>query len=585
MSEITAIGLKATALVTILLTVNLLAARGAQQTRENEPALSTVHGRAIYHDSEEPVRRVAVVLRNLTSLGPEQFSAITNARGEFRIEGVPAGRYFIGVNGRAVVSTDSFIELGDDRENRYDRKDLRKYFEEIEIDGRTSKQVVIRARRGGVISGKVSYANGDPAVDHPVTILRRKGDKYSRFYTNVDTMRAVLLTDDRGTFRVPGLPTGEYIVGATPMIEHGELVKDSTLEANMVGSSLSMIFHPSTLLPTNATPISLETGEEKTGIDITLADQQVHRVAGVVRMRDDRQPVTQARVRIIRKETYETIGRSFWPYSEGMPGVTTDELGRWRLREVPDGRYLIFVEPSITGPPSEMEKFTTTRHEIEVSGRSIDNLILELGEGATVFGTIGVESGPAPRNIYVGLTQGRPGELEPGITVERVGPFVIRGVPPGKMYFFINLGEGGAQFYIKSISWNGKDLLREPFEIGAEEKIRDVKIVLSPQVATLTMRVRGAPGESVENISLTLVPADPARWERWETQLLCTTDAQGKCAVTGAPREYLVFILPRGVRSDALEKDEIEERIAGAQRVTLRPGERRTFEVVLPRDK
>jgi len=71
---------------------------------------------------------------------------------------------------------------------------------------------------------------------------------------------------------VSGLPTGEYIVGATPVIEHGELVKDSTLEANMIGSSLSMTFHPSTRLPTQATPISIKAGEEKTGIDITLAD-------------------------------------------------------------------------------------------------------------------------------------------------------------------------------------------------------------------------------------------------------------------------------------------------------------------------
>jgi len=578
-------GLKATALVTILVTVNLLAVRGAQQTRENEPALSTVYGRAIYHDSEQPVRRVNVVLRNLTNLGPEEHTAITNARGEFRIEGVPAGRYFIGVNGRGVVSTDSFIEIGDYRENRFDRSDLRKYFEEIEVDGRTSKQVVIRARRGGVINGKVSYANGDPAVDHPITILRRKRDKYSTFLTNVNTMRAELLTDDRGSFRVTGLPTGEYIVGATPMIEHGELVKDSTLEANMIGSSLSMTFHPSTMLPTNGTPISVEAGEEKTGIDITIADQQLHLVAGVVRGRDDRQPVPQARVRIIRKETYETVGRAFWPYSQGMPGVSTDELGRWRLREVPDGRYIMFVEPSQQGPPSERQRFATKRQEIEVSGRNIDNLIIEIGDGATVSGTVVVESGPAPGNIHVGLTEGSRGEVEPSTTVQRGGQFVIRGVSQGKMYFFVNLEEGFERFYIKSIIWNGKDLLREPLEIGAEEKIRDVKIVLSAQVATFTIRVRSILQEAVEDVSLTLVPSDPARWERQEAQLFCTTDAQGKCTITGAPREYLVFILPRGVRSNTLQKDEIEERAAGAQRVSLRPGERRTFEIVLPRDR
>ena len=572
-------------IVTLWLLHNDFSPQAAQQSTENKPALSTVSGRVIYHDSEQPVRRVTVVLRNLTNLGPEQHTAFTNARGEFRIEGVPEGRYFIGVNGRGVVSTDSFIEIGDYRETRYDRNDLRQYFEEIEIDGRTSKQVVIRAHRGGIISGKVSYANGDPAIDHPITILRRKGDKYAVFFTNSNTMQMVLLTDDRGVFRVSGLPIGEYIVGATPVIEHGELVKDSTLEANMIGSSLSMTFHPSTMLPTQAPPISIKAGEEKTGIDITLADQQSHIVAGVVRRRDNRRPVPRARVRIIRKETYETIGRAFWPYSEGMPGVGTDDQGRWRLREVPDGRYIIFVEPSDDGLPSEQNTFPIKRQEIEVSGRNIDNLMIELGNGATVSGTVVVESGAVPAGIYVGLKQEGFQSFEPSAIVQRTGAFVIPGVSPGKAYFFINPGEGAERLYLKSITWNGKDVLRESLEIGADEKIEDVRIVLSRQVATLTIRVLSIFGAPVENVSLALVPSDPARWQRWEAQLYCTTDAQGKCTVVGAPLEYLVFILPRGVQSATLEKDEIEGGAATARRVSLRPAERRSFEIVLPREK
>ncbi len=577
--------LRATALLTILVTVNVLSACGAQQTKENEPALSTVYGRVIYHDSEQPVRRVRVVLRNLSNLGPEVLDTITNARGEFRIAGVPAGRYFIGVNGRGVVSTDSFIELGDDRETRYDRSELRKYFEEIEVDGVTSKQVVIRARKGGIITGKVSYANGDPAIDHPITILRRKRDKYSMFFTDSNTMSLVLRTDDRGIFRVPGLPTGEYIVGATPMIEHGELIKDSTLEANMVGSMLVVTFYPSTMLPTNATPISIEAGEEKTGIDITLPDLQFHTVAGVVRERDNRRPVSQAKVRIIRKETYETVGRLFWPYSEGMPGVSTDKLGRWRFREVPDGHYIIFVTPSDEGPPSERKTFATKQQEIEVSGRDIDNSIIDLNDGATVSGSVVVDSGPAPSGLYVGLTGGRSGDAEPNTIMQGGGAFAIRGVSPGKVYFYINLGEGIERFYIKSLTWNEKDLLREPLEIGAEQKIEGVRIVLSPRVATFIIRVRSVFGAPLENVSLTLVPSDPARWERQETQRFCTTDAQGNCTIVGAPHEYLVFVLPRGVNSGPLERDEIEERAAGARRISLQPGERRTFDIVVPREK
>src|SRR4026209_992155 len=85
--------------------------------------------------------------------------------------------------------------------------------------------------------------------------------------------------------------------------------------------------------------------------------------------------------------------------------------------------------------------------------------------------------------------------------------------------------------------------------------------------------------------NLTNLGPDPARWQRWEAQLFCTTDAQGKCTVVGAPLEYLVFILPLGVQSATLEKDEIEERAAAARRVSLRPAERRSFEIVVAREK
>src|SRR4026209_560897 len=103
MGQFTLLGLTATALLAIPLSINFLSAHATEQSTENKPALSTVYGRVIYDDSEQAARRVTVVLRNLTNLGPEQHTAFTNARGEFRIEGVPEGRYFIGVNGRAVV--------------------------------------------------------------------------------------------------------------------------------------------------------------------------------------------------------------------------------------------------------------------------------------------------------------------------------------------------------------------------------------------------------------------------------------------------------------------------------------------------
>ena len=566
----------------LILTITLnYSATLQDRASKPQPQRTVVYGRVVYRDNQQPIRRIRVVLRSLTSLGPEELDAVSNARGEFRIEGVPAGRYFIGVNGRGVVSTDSFLNLEEDRENRFD-KALREYFEEIEVDGRTDKQVTVRAQRGGVITGKVRYANDEPAVDHPITVLRRKDTRYTMFSINTNTMRASLLTDDRGVFRVSGLPSGEYVVGATAMIEHGELVKDSTWEFNMVGSPLAMTFHPSTALVTQATTIRVESDEERTGVDITIPEQQMHKLSGIVRGRDDRRPVAGARVGIIRKQTYEKVGRAFWPYSMGMPRVQTDELGRWRFNEVPDGRYIILVEPNREfGDLPENRRFGPKQQEVEVSGSDV-NTVIDVGDGGIISGTITVDGGPTPSGIYLGLTnESESGSIEADDSMEG-NKFTIRNVPPGKMYLSVNFAGDVGRYYLKSITWKGKDLLNELLEIGEETKIEGVQIVLSPQVATFTVRVRTPQGKPVPEAIVLLVPANPKRWTRREAQLFGETDANGDCQIVGAPVEYLVFVLPSGVKANPLQLDEIQERAAGAQRISLREGERRTFDVVVP---
>ena len=573
--------------VVFILTLSSLFAartpRHSASSQTNESMRSTVYGRVVHAGTDQPVGRTRVILRSATSFGPEQLIGSTNVRGEFRISGVPAGRYFVGVDSSGFVSPNTFINLDENKESLFYVDEMREYFEQVQVDGKTDKQVLVRAHPGAVITGNVTYKNGEPAVDHPVTVLRRRGDRYAMFWTNVNTMQAMLVTDDRGMFRITGLPAGEYIVGATPMIEHGELVKEESLEANMIGSSLAMTFHPSTVLATQATSIRVGRGEERAGVDITLADgERRHKLSGVVRGRDDRRPVADAMVRLVRKETNAMVSRAiFWPYSEGMPGVKTDALGRWRLGQVPDGSYIISVQPPsrYNDLPPAAKRYGAKQQEIEVSGGDVSNVVIELGDDATVSGTIVAESGPLPRSIYIGLErEGLNQGVAASAVVER-GKFTIQNVPPGKMYFFINLSEDIQQFYIKSITWKGKDLLRELLEVGGETNVEGVEIVLSRLVATFDIRVRNARGEPVRDVLMKLVPSDPARWIRQETQLFGATDLNGKCTIIGAPGEYLVFILPPGAQSSTLHKHEIEERASEAQRVSLKPGERRTFDL------
>ena len=107
------------------------------------------------------------------------------------------------------------------------------------------------------------------------------------------------------------------------------------------------------------------------------------------------------------------------------------------------------------------------------------------------------------------------------------------------MYFYKPPGRYGAVLY-QVDHLKGKNLLRELIEVGDETKIEGVEIVLSRSVARFEIHVRNARGEPVHDVSVTLVPSDPARWTRDEdVQLFGTTDVNGKCTIAGAPGEYL----------------------------------------------
>ena len=80
----------------------------------------------------------------------------------------------------------------------------------------------MRLPRGSVIAGRVVDENGDPAfgVACGSLIALVNGE---RTFTMPTIGTANDTTDDRGTFRMCGLPAGEYVVIATPRATTGEI--------------------------------------------------------------------------------------------------------------------------------------------------------------------------------------------------------------------------------------------------------------------------------------------------------------------------------------------------------------------------
>ena len=138
-------------------------------------------------------------------------------------------------------------------------------------------------------------------------------------------------------------------------------------------------------------------------------------------------------------------------------------------------------------------------------------------------------------------------------------------------------------YYIKSVTLNGRDLLREPLKLGESDQIKGVQIVMSSNTATLVGRVLdNVGGKPRGGVLISLVPNAAQRWRAQSGRLYARTNGAGEFKLSGPPGEYLVFIWPSDKASETLNESYLRTHAADAQRVTMQPGGRHTAEFLLP---
>lgn len=609
-------------------------ARAQHEEKSAEGEESVVRGRVVYDDTSRPVRRARVMLITDGSTGRGEYAALTDARGDFRIGGVRAGSYFAFVDVPGVLSPLGFISIDDMRgaSGMPDLGDGRKFFDLVEVDGKRDVNVTVHARRGASLSGRVAYADGDPAVNVSITLMRRSADGRLRKYL-IGASAAVLSglrTDDRGMFRMMGLPPGEYVVGVNEAVNHGPAGAGAGTGDDMPGMfrgmftpQLLMTFYPSATSLKEAGSVKVAAGDERADVDIIIPERDLRTVGGVVRARRGGRPVGRARVSITRRDDPLAPAGRANPYSDdseyGPNGTLTDEEGRWQLVEIPDGAYVIHVKPpeeyeegwaagvnmnsnvanapAVTNtntnateyrPPRRKRSYAPTRVNLDVSGADVSEFVVEVAEGARVSGTVSIEGGPAPRYGHVSLVRlGEGGGVSDYAAAQSGGSlgdgrFVVEGLPAGRFVLHPTVPDNsGGATYLKSITWNGRDLLREPLELAEGASAEGVRIVYARNPATLHVTVRAAGRRPAAGLFVFLVPSDLSAWSPHSPPVYCMTGEAGACPVTASPGEYRVLAMRASGNSAAYEQ-EVRRRAAAAPRVTLREGEAGRVEVDAP---
>jgi 5-hydroxyisourate hydrolase-like protein (transthyretin family) len=434
----------------------------------------------------KPAKGVAVFLqpqRRMESGTDETTpSAKTNENGYFRITGLKAGRYVpISLTPGYIMSkgwTDYTMARG-------------AAFEIAE--GEVIDNFDIDLIPGGVITGRVTDSNNRPLVEEQVQ-LWCLGKNGTTFDFNTRLIRKMLTTDDRGVYRIFGLPEGRYILSA------GGYSKGED-------GYVQRTYHPDVTDKSQAKVVEVGAGEEVTGIDINVAEvEKTYSIFGRVVNADDGKPVGEAKVELgLLSPDGNDIGR------EGFSKGHSNSNGAFQLSNVPPGKYVAYTKVDFESDNA----FNQYCEPVicEVNNSDVHGIEIKLRKGGSIEGVVVIEDPTDP--ALSGKTgkimclfqsvEDRPGELRSPyfkrVEVAPNGSFKVEGTPKGKVRI-ITFNENSVGSSLIRIERGGAPLPGDSIEIGAGEHITNLRLVTSTPDLSLPGAIKLVGGTLPSDLAL-----------------------------------------------------------------------------------
>jgi protocatechuate 3,4-dioxygenase beta subunit len=485
------------------------------QARPAAPRYASIVGAVLDDATGAPVPRAVVKLQTKDA-EPSGAVAWTDDRGAFSFSWVPPGQYFLSSRRDGYEMT----RLGTVAREQAP--------EVLSLASGEDRRVVLRMRPVGSISGTVSDPDGDPL---PGVNVRALTAGYYRRKPRYTTTRAAQ-TDNRGRYRVAGLPAGKYVLMANPMgtrpAAMAEVVRGQAEEE----SRFAPQFYPNADRIAGATPIVLAPGKNLEAFDFRVPTEPVGKIVGKVILPTDAGPNAQVTVQV-RAE--DDAGES----TTHMIGLNQAD-GSFALNDLLPGRYLVAANYVAQERQYRGVEYVEVEH-------SPVNVTLHLDPGVDLAGSVRLEgnAGSAPLHFRVSLV---PGDglpnygPAPEAEVKPDGTFRIAGVPPGVWDIAVEpVPQGG---FIKSMRLGGQDVLTQDMRIGPETGA-PLNIVLSTRGAVVDGAVTGAAGDRAKKAYVLLAPA--GQWEDvWTFYRVVPADENGNFEFRGvAPGAYTLYALAR----------------------------------------
>lgn len=447
----------------------------------------------------------------------------------------------------------------------------------------------------GVVAGSVVDDAKEPVAELHVRLFkaqsaggRERFEASPMFQTN--PLSGV--TDDRGEYRIVGVPPGRYIVGV--FTERGPAPSKPREFALPV-------FHPGSVDVDGAVPIAVGVDETLANVDFSVGSSARKTVSGRL---VGGKPYKAFLVRLL-KATGDPI-RSEIEFAR----VAADSDGSFVFDNVPDGSFTIsvvewprmpdgsalssttYMNPTggvvmggagHRGEGIRLEDLTTYWTEWPlVVDKNISGLDLPLSRGSSICGRIEFDgSGSAPdrqtleaADIWILHTDRTNTEL-PVAPIRADRTFCSVGLPTGK--YQVRVSGRFGQWQLRSVHQSGRIVTGEPLDAGAQ-----LVLTLSDRETRINGTVRNAKGEVVPNASVLAFPAERRLWRDSGPMPLMfrhtQADTAGAFSLQYLPDgEYQLVALTRPARQDWMLIDNLEYLSVFATAVRIESGTVRTI--------
>jgi hypothetical protein len=458
--------------LSILLLAAVDQASAQAQQRDNRPRTASIGGRVSLGSAPAANALVMVVEVDPRSRGEwpsgstvqsQQRAFIkvrTDGDGRYRVTGLTEGAYMIRAHSKAYVRpADS---------SNFDT------FKSITLDeGESRDDVDIALVRGGVITGRVTDVEGRPFIGGYLQLspLDENGRPKEGFDSN-DDLRGY--ADDRGVYRIYGLPAGRYILSA------GDRGGYSFASRKYIQT-----FYPNATDQSQAKIIEVKEGAEVTGIDIQLVvGKNTYEAIGRVVDAETGQPMPQTSLMCIEAPDKENEGRRYGRQA------TTDDEGRFKVTGLTPGRYELYLEVQGFPYSQNSSEHYSEKTRFQVGDSDVSGLEVKAIRGSTISGVIVFEGVNDPgmkaklrQAMFFILVVGKRESAGDGAAYEGRGrasakiagdgSFRLSGAPPGMGQFHL----WSSELWIKRVERDGVEI-KSAFEIRQGEQIADVRIVV-----------------------------------------------------------------------------------------------------------